>query len=248
MNTLLIMNRSIHNNLRSFTNILSFLVLVILLAGLSDYLGIRFLLVPALKTSPVDISRVRHLMAMVLYATSLFSLAMGLTVSVVRSLIQEKSRRMYETLLASPVELRQLWWAKSLSVFLPGYLAGLVLSLLTWYLMNAGFTVPVIGWVLTPPMVLIPVVLVPFLYLCLSFLVTLISLITDPVHGNALTQVFLPSLASLTFNLGLRGVLDTHTRAFFIFHLILAGLLLIIILLVRPRLTKQKVILSGRKS
>ncbi len=246
MITATIIKNSIRNNLHSPTNIISYFLLVFLLAGIADYLGIRLILIPAIQAQ-ADPAHIRHITALILYATSLFSLAMNQTVLTVRSLVLEKTRRMHETLLAGPVDTGHLWWGKSLAIFLPGYLASLFLSGSVYLILQLFFISPVYGWLLSPQIILIPLALIPGLYFCLGLLLTLISLIADPVHANVIGQVFLPGLASISFNLGIRRIMDTHRPGFFIFHLALCAALLLAIILVRPRLNKQRVILSGRK-
>jgi len=93
----------------------------------------------------------------------------------------DKAKRTMESLLATPLSLRQVWLGKSLAVALPGVAIAILVSLLVFLTMNLAIAVPnvgsfiipsvlslVTGLVIIPAMAFVVVSLVSFLQLIMS--------------------------------------------------------------------------------
>jgi predicted Na+-dependent transporter len=93
-------------------------------------------------------------------------------------------------------------------------------------------------------MVISSFVAVPLIYLSISLLVNIIGLAGKPATANVIVQVFLPVFASLMINLGVRHVLDAASWIFTVANLGLSVIIVIIAVLLRPRLTRERIILS----
>jgi hypothetical protein len=94
-------------------------------------------------------------------------------------------------------------------------------------------------------MILSSLVAVPLIYLGLSFLAHIIGLAGKPVTANVIVQVFLPVFASAMINLGIRDVLNAATWKFTLANLGVAAVIFLVVALLRPRLTTERVVLSS---
>jgi ABC-2 type transport system permease protein len=97
------------------------------------------------------------------------------------SVALDKAKRTMESLMSSPLSLRQIWLGKSLAVALPGVVIAILVTVLTFLAMNlaiavpktGGFIIPsflplVTGLVIVPVMAFVVVSLVNFLHLVIA--------------------------------------------------------------------------------
>jgi len=87
-------------------------------------------------------------------------------------------------------------------------------------------------------------VAVPLVYLVLMLLVLEIGLAGKPATANIITQIFLPVMIALMINLAVRDLINAGS---WLFAVILLGLALIIgffVLVLRSKLTIERIILS----
>jgi len=87
-------------------------------------------------------------------------------------------------------------------------------------------------------------VVVPLVYFALMLLVHEIGISARPVTANILAQLFLPVVITLMINLVTRNVINAGS---WLFTVVLLGLALIIgvfVLVLRSKLTVEKIILS----
>ena len=103
------------------------------------------------------------------------------------SIAMDKAKRTLESLLATPLSLRQIWLGKSLAVTLPGVAIGLLISLLTMLAMNLAVVVPTVGSFIMPNAlsIMTGLVIIPLLTFLVVSLVSFLQLImADPRIAN----------------------------------------------------------------
>jgi hypothetical protein len=88
--------------------------------------------------------------------------------------------------------------------------------------------------------------MVPIMYLCLSLLAHLIGLTGAPQSGNVVVQVFLPAMVVLAINLSVQTGLGITSWSFALINLGIAAVIGIVVALLYPRLTKERIVLSRR--
>ena len=66
-----------------------------------------------------------------------------------QSMTREKSRGNIESLMATPLSVKDIWIAKSLAVFIPGMVLGEILTLAALLAVNYIYFVPKIGFIYT---------------------------------------------------------------------------------------------------
>ncbi|MBM4432900.1 MAG: hypothetical protein FJ025_02760 [Chloroflexi bacterium] len=159
------------------------------------------------------------------------------------SIIMDKSKRTLESLLATPVSLRQIWLGKSLAVTLPSVIIAILVSLLTILAMNLAIVKPLFGSFIVPSPIsfVIGLVIVPVIVFLVVSLVTFLQLI----WAN-------PRIANFIFTVVFFGVyFTTITGATSSWNLTLIFIIVVILLaaltvFIARFLTKDRVVLSSK--
>lgn len=240
----LIIGTSIKNNLRRKVVLITLIsVVLICVAGVVVALCF-FLIAPAMKAAVPDRSQLELYLSLILYTTCLIGVGVNLNSFAFQSMTREKSRGNIASLLATPLSVKNIWIAKSLAVYIPGLVLGEIFALISLITVNYIYFVPRLGFLINPWIAVSGFVVVPVIYLCLSLLVYLIGLTGKPATGNIIMQVFLPVFASLMINLAVRDILDVASWSFTLANLGVAAVTGIIIVLLRRRLTVERIVLS----
>lgn len=97
------------------------------------------------------------------------------------AVIMDKTKRIFESLLSTPVSLAQVWLGKSLAVFVPGMAISIVITLLLIILLNFLAIMPALGTFILPDFVtvLIGFVDVPVMVFLVISIICMFQLITS---------------------------------------------------------------------
>jgi ABC-2 type transport system permease protein len=162
------------------------------------------------------------------------------------SVIVDKAKRTIESILASPVSVKEVWMGKSLAVTLPSLVIGIIISILGYSIINLGFVMPKTGTFIVPDVLAIisAIIIVPLLVFAIVTVVINIQLIiSNPRIANLVfTGIFILLVLSVN-TLGVLGISINY------FPLVYAGLIVIctlISLILARSLTTEKVILSSK--
>jgi len=240
----LIIITSIRNNLRLKIVLIVYIAVVIICV-----LGIviafcLFFIAPEMDVKLPNRSELELYLGLIMYTTCFISLGVNLNSFAFQSMTREKSRGNIESLLATPLKVKDIWIAKSLAIFVPGLVLGEFLTLIVLVAINYIYFVPRIGFLFNPWIAVSSFLAVPLIYLCLSLLVYLIGLTGKPANGNVIAQVFLPIIMTLMINLMVRNILDAASWSFTLANLGIAAAVAITVIFLQPRLTREKIVLS----
>ncbi len=235
---------SIKNNMKSKASNIVFILVTLMIAAVLSLFFCILMLNPAIKAQIPDRTLLETCLSAIMYSTSLICVGMSLNVFAFQSMVKEKSHGNIESLIATPLNVKDIWIAKSLAVFIPGLILGEILTLAALLVINYIYFVPVTGFLYTHWIGLTSFLLVPLLYLCLSLLVFLIGLTGKAASANILLQIFLPVSISLLLNLMIRQVIDATSWPLALVIFGTAVVIIIIILILRPRITRERIALS----
>ncbi len=159
------------------------------------------------------------------------------------AVVVDKAKRTLESLLATPLSLRQVWMGKSLAVALPSIAISLVVSAAVIVVINLVIVRPAVGAFIIPGVrpVITALITIPLLTFLLVSLVSYLQLVmTNPrIASFAFTLVFL----ALYFS----TITELNTRIdFSMIYLILAVILGFLALVADRFLTREKVVLSSK--
>ncbi len=235
---------SIRNDFRVKTVILLVAVTVIFVIGVTAIFCI-ISIEPSMEQRFPDRAALELYLGLIIYSACLMGLGINLNSFAFQSMTREKARGNIESLLATPLRAKEIWLAKSLAVFLPGLVLGVALALVTLVAVNYIYFVPSIGFLVNPWIAVNSFVAAPLVYLLLSLLVHLVGLTGKPVTGNVIAQVFLPVFTSLMINLATHNVINAASWSFTLANLGAAAAIGAIVILLQPRLTRERIVLSG---
>jgi len=242
--TALIIITSIRNNLRLKIALIVYIaVTIICVSGLAIAFCL-FLISPAMDAGLPDVSELELYLGLIMYTTCFISVGVNLNAFAFQSMTREKSGGNIESLLATPLKVKDIWIAKSIAVFIPGLVMGEVLTLIALLTVNYTYFVPRTGFLFNPWTAVSSFLAVPLIYLCLSLLVHLIGLTGKPATGNVVVQVFLPIIITLMINLMLRHILDVASWPFALANLGIAAAIATTVIFLRSRLTRERIVLS----
>ncbi len=177
------------------------------------------------------------------YTLPLFSLMLFSSFLSTYAVITEKAKRTLESLLATPVSVREVWLGKSLAVALPSAIVTILLLVVAVVAVNMAFVVPEVGnWVMPNAIALVTgIVIIPLMSFFVIAIVTLLQLIiTNPRLANlAFIAIFLGVYIGGATQFG--GRIDLHWV-----YIGLAVVLALATVIVSRLLTKERVVLSSK--
>lgn len=159
------------------------------------------------------------------------------------SMLLEKAKHTFESLLSTPATLYEVWLGKSLSVFLPCVTVSFVLTLASLGVFNIVFIFPAAGAYLFPGVVslLTGFVLIPVLVFFLVALISLLQLILNNpripifVFTAIFMAIYFGTVTNAIAGIGLTGI-----------YLVLTGVLAAGTVFSTRFLTKERVVLSSK--
>jgi hypothetical protein len=241
----ILLTASIKNNFISKSvAIIWYGISLLLAAGMIVLFGILLIGPEVGKVAP-DRSRLELYLAVTMFSVSLIGLGVNLNALGFTSMIREKAKGNIQSLLATNLNIKDIWIGKTLSVFIPGLITGTVLTAVTLLVINFVYFVPNIGFIINPWIALTSFVIYPVLYFFLGLLVYLVGLTSKPVNANIIGQIFLPVFINLVIQIMIRSsFMDYTSWQFMLINLGFAIIIGVIVLILAPRISKEKIVLS----
>jgi ABC-2 type transport system permease protein len=185
----------------------------------------------------------QSLMNNLLYTLPLVLTMIMCSVFSAYAVIMDKTRRSLESLLATPVSMRQMWFGKNLAVALPSVVIALAVTILAYIVISIWVIVPDAGKLIIPsawPLVS-ALVIIPVLSFFVVAPVTFLQLI--------LTNPRIASIAFMIIFFGLYFSIFTQLNGslgFGVIYLAVTAALALITLILSRIISKEKVILSSK--
>lgn len=162
-------------------------------------------------------------------------------------LAKEKAKGNIESLLATPLTARAVWMGKSLAIFLPAYVIGLISTVIVILAMNLCAILPATGhFVLPLSQAFTSFVFLPLLMFALILLGIVFSLITNPVIGQTIVIFIGVILLQVVGQVGGRIWWLLASWDYALYNLAGAALLGVIAFCLSRLLTKERIILSSK--
>ncbi len=161
--------------------------------------------------------------------------------------VKEKVDGNIASLIATTLTPKEIWWGKSLAIFIPGYIISIISTMIVLLAVNLSVIVPATGIFLLPlPLVLTSLVFNPLLFLGLLLFIILFSLAYNP--DIAITPSFLVGFGLMMgIPLGMAlGAINLASWSFSLWYLAGVIIVWIIVLSLTRLLTKEKIILSAK--
>jgi ABC-2 type transport system permease protein len=179
------------------------------------------------------------------YALPMMYSILVCTIFAAYSVIVDKSKRNLESLMVTPLSLKQIWAGKALSVTVPSVVIGLAVSILGYIIINMISVAPQTGGFIIPePLAIVTaLIIVPVLVLSVVFVVIYMQLIiANPRIANlAFTAIFLALFFSANILTGL-GINVNFSYIYLAIAIICGG----VSYLLSRSLTKERVLMSSK--
>jgi len=161
--------------------------------------------------------------------------------------VKEKVNGNIASLMATTLTPKEIWWGKSLAIFIPGYVISVISTMIVLLTVNLSVIVPATGNFLLPlPLFLVSLILNPLLLLGLLLFIILFSLANNP--DIAITPSFLVGFGLMMgIPLGMAsGAIKLSSWSFFLWYLAGVAIVWIAIFFLTRILTKENIILSAK--
>jgi ABC-2 type transport system permease protein len=162
------------------------------------------------------------------------------------SVVLDKAKRNIESLMATPISIRQIWMGKSLAVAFPSLVIGISVSIVFYLVMNFAFVIPKTNSFVFPDAIAVvsALIIVPVLIFSIVAIVVYIQLTI--VNPRVASFVFTGIFIGLFLGVNALGAQGTSTDIFPLIYLGIIGLCAGISAILSRRLTKEKVLLSSK--
>ena len=227
------------------TYIFIVVMLVLTISYFSSYNSLIQSLIEENAGRQVIIEQSRLFLTSLAYVLPMMYSIFVCTIFASYSVVLDKAKRNLESLMATPVSIKQVWLGKSLAVTLPSIMVGISISVLSYIVINYVAVISHTGAFIFPdPLAVVAAfIIVPLLIFAIVSIVTCVQLIiSNPRIANLVfTVIFLALLFGANVLAGF-GI-DIN------FAVIYAGVVIIcaaVSWLLSRSLTKEKVILSSK--
>lgn len=245
---MVIMKKDLRETLRTKAFYGSVGIVIFVLVALAAGLGGNISALIEQGTSPAEVaSAIQTLMGTTAFTLSLIIMLLFCMYTNAYTLIMEKVKRSIESLLCTPLSLRQIWLGKTLAISLPSIVLGLLFTFGGIAGINQFFVVPELGHFIMPgaaPLVAIWVV-VPFIVFFFASLMIALQLIIANVRWISAALIGL--VVAVMFGLS-PPILKFGSASWSIVFISLgvaAALALVTIFLSRL-VTKERIVLSSK--
>jgi hypothetical protein len=232
---------------RSRSYRIAFAVIALFLVGILHFIGVRLLLNPLVERETLDRGLLLAAASGLVYCTVLICAGLFLNISSTQPLVRAKASGSIESLLAAPVDARDLWRALSIASILPGIVAGWAGGLVSAIIYELLYLAPRGMTLASPWIILNSFILLPAMYAAIAFLVHAVGLQGRATSGAVIAQIFLPVYTSLAMNLGGRDILAVPRADLAAAQFGLALIVLGATALSLRGLTKERIVLSCRQ-
>jgi len=161
--------------------------------------------------------------------------------------VKEKVDGSIASLIATTLTPKEIWWGKSLAIFIPGYIISIISTMIVLLAVNLSVIVPATGIFLLPlPLILTSLIFNPLLLFGLLLFIILFSLAYNP--DIAITPSFLVGFGLMMgIPLGMAlGAINLASWSFSLWYLAGVIIVWIIVLSLTRLLTKEKIVLSAK--
>lgn len=244
---LLLIKSSIKSNFKSGALVGVYLGIALICTVVIGLIGIKSFINPAIEGGVTDRQSLNIVISFLGYCTMM--LVSGISYSILFSvpLIREKTCGNIESLLATPTSPIKLWISKTLGLYIPGLITGIIFSVGMITFLNKICLERGVIYKPISSIMLCTYVILPIVYLALSMLMNLVGLIGRVPDAAVIGIIFVSGVITVMINLVARGNIAAESVTFLIINLAIAIVLVGLTIIFSDKLTTERIILSCRK-
>lgn len=242
-----IINVNLKNNLQSLSLVIVYLGIALICTVVIGIIGVRSFILPAIRTGKANSEAIGYIIGILGYITAILVTGICYSTLFSNSLIREKINGNIESLLGTSTSVKTVWIAKSIALFIPGFLMGTIFTLGLTEFINVAYVSPNFQLHLNPYVTISTYIIVPITYFCLSLLMNLVGLIGRAMDGGVIGIIFVSGVVTVMINLVARNTINGHSWPFIVVNLALACILMILCIIFKNKLNAERIVLSCRK-
>jgi len=245
MNRMLVLLRKDLKDILTSRTTYAYLIVPLLLSFtyVSTASGLMSDLIEQGATTAIIVEAAQKTMNAIFYSMPMIIMMLTCSVLAAYAVVLDKTKRNIESLLATPLSLRQVWIAKSLAVTIPSAVIGILMSIVMVIVVDIIAFAPNVGFIIPGVTSLVTgIILVPLVtFFVVSIVICLQLIMTNPrLASFVFTILFLAVFFSTTVSqVGLK--LD-----FSLIYLIVIVILLGVNYYMSRFLTKERIVLSSK--
>jgi hypothetical protein len=239
-------NINLKNNLQSLSLVIVYFGIALICTVVIGVIGVQSIIIPALKAGKANSEMLSYILGLLGYCTAFIVTGISYSTLFSTPLIREKIRGNIESLLATSTSAKMIWVAKTIALFIPGFIMGIVSSLGLTAIINAFYLLPNYEFHLNPWIVACTYIALPIVYFSLSLLMNLVGLIGKAMDAGVIGIIFVAGVTALMINLVAHNTVDAGSWPFLLVNLALAGILFILSIIFQNKLKTERIVLSCR--
>lgn len=242
-----IINANLKNNLQSVSLVSIYFGIALICTAVIGVIGIKFVIDPAIESEKINSEMYSYVLGILGYCTAFIVTGISYSTLFSTPLIREKVSGNIEALLATSTSVKMIWIAKSIALFIPGLIMGIVFSIGLIGIINTLYISSGYEFILNPCITVCTYIALPIVYFCLSLLMNLVGLIGKVMDAGAIGIIFVSGIAALMINIVARNIINAASWLFLLVNLALAGIIIVLSIMFKNRLKAEMIVLSCRK-
>lgn len=242
-----IISTNLKNNLQSLSLAIVYFGIALICTVVIGIIGVKSLIGPVIASGKANSEMLSYILGLIGYFTTFIVTGISYSTLFSTSLMREKVRGNIESLLATSTSTKMIWLAKSIALFIPGLIMGMVFSFGLMAIINTFYISPDYEFILNPWITICTYIALPIIYFCLSLLMNLVGLIGKVMDAGVIGIIFVSGISTLMINLVARGTLNANSWMFLLVNLGLAVILIVLSIIFQNKLKTERIVLSCRK-
>ncbi|MCX6013245.1 MAG: hypothetical protein NTV30_07540 [Chloroflexi bacterium] len=243
---LTILRKDLKESLRSKAFYFTVLIAVILPVVLTSVIrGQITTLTEEGMLTAIDILHLRNLIGTAVYLSNFMSMMLLSINSNGYVVTMEKIKRSLESLLCTPLEMKHVWIGKSLAIFIPCMVLGLLFAVGTISVINIFYIEPVLGyWIIPQTASLVSVfVAVPLIIFAFSSILVILQLLITNIR--AISAISMIIVVGIFTGLSYSASITQSWLSMYV-TLGVAVVLGLLTILLSTRLSRERIVLSSK--
>lgn len=242
-----IVSANLKSNLQSLSLVIVYFGIAIICTVLIGVIGTKSIINPAIRAGKANSEMFSYILGLLGYCTAFIVTGISYSTLFSTPLMREKTRGNIESLLATPSSANMIWISKSIALFIPGFIMGIVFSFGLIATISSMYLSYGYQFLLNPWITVCTYIALPIVYFALSLLMNLVGLIGKVTDAGAIGIAFVAGVSTLMINIAALRIVDTGSWPFFLVNIVLAGILIVLSIIFKDRLKAERIVLSCRK-
>lgn len=233
---------NLKNNLQSLSLAGVYLGISIICSLVIGAIGVKAIN-PIIKTGKMNSEMFSYTIGVLAYSTAVIVAGINYSILFGTPFTREKVRGNIESLLASGASAKKVWFAKSIALFIPGFIMQTIFSFGIIAFANLFYASHGYKFIFNSSLIISTYIAIPVMYFGLSLLMNLIGLLGKVTDAIPISIVLVAGVPALMIRIAFKGT----TSIFLILNLALAAILILLSIIFGNKLKAERIVLSCRK-